>query len=120
MVLTTFGTLQTLRKLLRPGTSRSSTEFKDVLDASHPALQHLLIGFEWIPTGYERANWLRPALPEDAQILNSCLKGVFPRIHGPQNDLIFQDEVPHDAVCLYFNGFYKTWNPREHEDTVGS
>lgn len=50
LVLATFDMLSRRIACLRPGMSR---ELKDVLDASHPALQYLLIGFEWIPTGNE-------------------------------------------------------------------
>src|ERR1051326_7988462 len=104
----------------RSGKPDSSTELKNVLDAASPALQYLLIGVKGIPACNERAHGLGPALPEETKIVNGSTKGLFPRIHRPQNDLILQDHIPHDAVCLDLGGALKMRDSREDKDAVGS
>lgn len=44
----------------------SRTYLKDALDAAFPALQHVLIGFERIPSRNERMHWFRPTMRKGA------------------------------------------------------
>jgi len=61
--------------------------------------------------GDERAHRRRPVSAEQRQVADRCLERLVSRIHRAEDDLILQDQIPHDHVVSTSIGAFRPGTP---------
>src|SRR4030095_16199986 len=97
-----------------------SIQLDYILYSSGPAKKEIAIGVHGKAPGDKQLNGLGPAFGKNADVTNGVFERVTPGVNRAENDLVFQNEIPHHQVGVDFDGAFPAGHAGEDKDAIGA
>src|SRR5262245_13686080 len=94
----------------------TSRKGEDVLDAARRPEEEIAVRLDRIAPGDEGAERRGPALVEDPDVTDGGLERLVAGVHGAEDYLVLENQVPHDDVGVDLDRGLPTRHAGEDED----